>query len=193
MRDRRAYVLELVRAGASKSVAIERGCKALGCEPNVLERLYLEITTAWSREFEQTSKAARPEAIERVRLDVMKIRAGDIVRKPNGQPKMAAKRDEDGRIVRRADGTPKRCMVRKVDWPALARAEKLLAELEGTLAPLEVKHEADVTVRAAVLTVVASLGPEEQRQLIAEQEELERRAGRAGEISVRFIEPTPKG
>lgn len=192
MRDRRAYVLALIRAGASKAIVIERGASALRCEPHVIERLYLEIATAWARDFEQTAKTARPEAIERVRLDIMRIRQGDVQRKANGQPKMVAKRDADGRIERRPDGTPKKCQLRKVDWTALRQAEKLLAELEGTLAPIVVKQDTDVTVRASILAAVASLGPAEQAALIEEQAELERRAGRAGEIQVRVIETPTK-
>ncbi len=190
MRDRRAHVLTLVRAGCSRAVTIERAARELEIDPSIADRLYREVTSQWTRDFEQGAKTARAEAIERVRGDIVKLRAGTVQRKPTGAPKMIAKRDEYGRIERRADGTAKRCMLRKVDWAALRQAEKLLAELEGTLAPIETRVEADVTVRAAILGVVASLGPEEQRRLIDEQRELERRAGLAVALPEAARKPT---
>lgn len=179
--DRRAHVLALVRAGCSRALTIERAAAELQIDPALAATLYREITAQWARDWEQGSKTARAEAVERVRGDIVRIRKGEVVRKANGAPRMVVQRDAYGRIERRPDGKAKRCMLRRIDETALRQSEKLLAELEGTLAPLESRVEVDVTVRAALLGVVASLGPEQQRELIEEQRELERRAGLAVE------------
>lgn len=57
-----------------------------------------------------------------------------------------------------------------------ARYLELLAEITGTMAPMEVHHTGNVQLSAAVVAVVASLSGEEAAELLQEAEENERLA-----------------
>lgn len=53
------------------------------------------------------------------------------------------------------------------NWSAVAQLERLLAQMQGTLEPLEINVNLDATVRESVINVVAMATPERIDQLAA--------------------------
>ena len=183
MQDRRAHVLALVRQGCSKERVVERAVSELRITPAQALRLHQEIVGQWSRDHAQAVKDARPEAIQRIRFDLERLRAGEIVRGAKGKPKLVRARNARGRLITRK-GKPVMEPLRRYDDAEITRKEKLLAELEGSLAPVEHKQDVDVTVRGALVQVVGGLTQEEIQRLTDEQRELELRANGVGEYAI---------
>ena len=58
----------------------------------------------------------------------------------------------------------------------IAAHERLLAQIEGTLRPVEVKITINDSSRRALIDVINAMSPDEMNQLIREQKDLELRA-----------------
>jgi hypothetical protein len=58
----------------------------------------------------------------------------------------------------------------------IAAHERLLAQIEGTLRPVEIKLTINDSSRRALIDVINTMTPEEMNQLIREQKDLELRA-----------------
>jgi hypothetical protein len=70
-----------------------------------------------------------------------------------------------------------------VSYRAIAQHEALLARITGTVEPVKMDVSVEANVREALVAVVGTLSVEEQDQLVAEQLELERKAGALAAVS----------
>jgi hypothetical protein len=99
---------------------------------------------------------------------------------------------------RAAETAPDDAPGAKTRWQAVVQTEALLARLQGHLAPVthEVRVEATVVVREALVEVVAGLTADDLDALVAEELELERLAAEARRDRGALVahgEPVPDG
>jgi hypothetical protein len=175
MRERLNVARECLLAGATRDAALRTIRERFGLSPNRAIAIWTRVVEDWERQNEVEKRYARVQAAQRLRNDLVKLRAGVAVRGAGGKLVYDVLRDEQGKPVRE-DGRLVRVPAKVIDYQAIAKLEALLAKVEGTNAPIVVKVDADVTVRQAVLHVIEQLTPEEQDRIIEEQQELERRA-----------------
>lgn len=71
-------------------------------------------------------------------------------------------------------------------WSAAIAAEKLISEIDGTLAPLQVN--VDMRVQGAIATVLAELSPEDLDDLVEEQRAIENKARAYDALPAKVIE-----
>lgn len=185
--DRRRHILALIGLGCSRERVVERAMKELRIAESVADRLYRETTQELRRKAELDQPLARALTIERLHRDLEKLREGEIVYDDEGVPmKVQATDPITGKLLRTPTGRPKMVPRRKRNAQAIARVEALLADVEGTNAPIKVKVEGEVVLRRSLSATIASLSPEEIEAYVMEQEELEHRAARA-----KLLPPSP--
>jgi hypothetical protein len=150
----------------------------LGIDRHQVAHVYREVAEDWRREQEDDQGVARALAVQRLTRDLAQMRNPLPLRdRRTGEVVEETVRDAAGIAVKRGGRVVKRTVLAEVDWKAVDQHERLLAQIQGTLRPVEVRVDVDATVRASLAAVVASLKPEELDELVAEQEALEARAG----------------
>lgn len=177
MLARRLDVERLMLAG----LTVGQISTQLGLTPKRVEYVYREISEAWLRESETDQRFARAQVAQRLRRDLAQMRNPLPLRdRRTGEVVTEAVLDGGGQPVKRSGKPIRRTVLADVDWKAVDQHERLLAQVEGTLRPIEVKVDVDTTLRRSLTAVVASLDEARIGELLAEQEELEERASRAG-------------
>ncbi len=169
MRDRREYVAGLVRAGNTRTNAIQQAVRNLYVSWEIAERLYKEVVKQITQDFEVDHPDARALQAARLQADLAALR--------EGTPGWRSKRDKEGRVLRNKKGKAYQEPYKKVRWDAVARIEAQLADVLGTNAPIRVKVQAEVQVRTSLAAVIANLEPADKDRLVREAIDLERRAG----------------
>jgi hypothetical protein len=173
---REAYVERLMLSGMSRTQVV-RQLVAHGVSTSLVKRAFETIVSGWRASREESSASARFETIERLRRDLAEMRNPGQLRNRNGYPVFENVLGPDGRPIRKGGRNVKKPVMAPINWSAVRAHEALLADIEGTNAPIDVKVDVDATVRASILAVVGGLTIERTETLVAEQLELERRAG----------------
>lgn len=158
MRIRRDYITGLLLQGMTFD-AIAADCqRTFGITEIQTRNAYDAVLDAWSRQSEADAKHARAAVIQRLRSDLVVMRA-DLA--PSAKTGRAKK--------------PKR----KVDFKTINAHETLLAKVEGTLRPIEVKVDVDATTRRSLTAIIGSLTGADLDKLVEEERELEAKAAEA--------------
>lgn len=132
---------------------IERGWTKAECV-----RDYGIISDEWQKQSEEELQSARAQAIQRIRADLVNMRF-DL-----------------GETKKRKG--PKARELEQATFKDIAAHERLLAQIEGTLRPVEVKVSVGDVSRRALIDAINAMSPDEMNAAIAEQRELELRASK---------------
>jgi hypothetical protein len=162
--ERRVYVQQLMLAGYTLAQVIRFG-KEHGWTDKQARADYSHISDEWSKQSEEELAHARAQAIQRIRSDLARMRVvTDNASKTTGKSKKGRK----GLVqsVEHAAAT----------YKDLVAAERLLAQIEGTLRPIEVKVSIGDASRRALIDTINGMSPAEMNALVAEHRELELRA-----------------
>jgi hypothetical protein len=116
------------------------------------------ISEEWSKQSEEELTHARAQAIQRIRKDLTRMRESIAPLLPKSKGKKGA--------------TPP---PEPVSYREIAAHELLLARIEGTLRPVEVKVDVRANSRRALIDTINSMSPEDMDRLVAEQRDLEMR------------------
>lgn len=121
----------------------------------VVKNDFTLISDEWSKQSEEELQYARAQAIQRIRRDLVRMRESQEPERRKGKK-----------------GQPQREPASNKD---IAAHELLLARIEGTLRPVEVKVDVRASSRRSLIDTINAMRPEEMDQLVAEQRELELR------------------
>jgi hypothetical protein len=149
MVQRKELALRLIRAGAS--TAFIRG--------ELARQLSLSETQA-----SNAHSAAVRDLAESYEADLAATKAMQVERLMNDAVWMRAQRQAG------QNGVP----TEEYNHHALVQTERLLAQVQGTMAPLKVKVDESAEMRGGLMALVASLSSEEVMDLAEQQEEYER-------------------
>jgi hypothetical protein len=174
---RRSFVRRLIFSGLTVDQIAQNATGKY--TPEEVSRTYREIVGGWRREQEQADGTARTEAIQRLRRDLAEMRNPGQLRNKNGYPVFENVLDADGNPKKVGRKLLKKPVQAPIDWAAVAKHETLLAKIEGTMKPVELKVDVDVSIRQSMLAVIANMTPEQIDRYAEEDIELERRAKRA--------------
>ncbi len=159
MRIRRDYISGLLLQGATwDQIRVDVG-RVFEISEQQVRHAYDEILDTWSRQEEADAKHQRAAAIQRLSADLVTMRGQLAPSKVSGKRR-----------------TPKK----KINWKDINAHESLLAKVQGTLRPVEVKVDVDATTRRSLLAIVGSMTGSELDQLVEEQRELEQKARSKG-------------
>lgn len=173
MQKRRAYIMRLMLSGLTQ-VQIFELCRAtLGISDHQVRYVYDEINEEWARQHEQDHRYARPQAIQRLRRDLAEMRTPRPLRDRDGKVVRDVVRGSDGKPVKKGRKVLRAVVEAEKDWKALSGHEMLLARIEGTLRPVELKIDPATTQRRALQSVISNLSPEDMDRMVEEQAELE--------------------
>lgn len=162
--ERRMVVMHLMLAGYTRDLIIEHCEERYGWTQIQIRTSYDAISSDWTKQSEEDLAHARAQAIQRIRNDLVQMRE-QLYAKPVLPRKKRGKKDEKT--------APQDI---KVTFKDLAAHEHLLARIEGTLRPIEVKIDIRATSRRALIDVINGMAPEELDALAIEQREIERKA-----------------
>lgn len=172
MLERRRYVLRLMHSGLTFAQIAEN---AVGLKPGwdegAIRRAYDGIRAEQRKGFEAEQKDVRIQAIARLSRDLADLRNPGQLRNKNGYPVFENVLDTSGKPVRVKGRNLKRPVMAAIDYARVKEHEALRAKIEGTLQPIELKVDADVTIRQSLLAVVANLTPERLDELANEEDE----------------------
>lgn len=154
--DRQAIIQSLMLAGCTLAQCIVYG-RGQHWSRSVVEADYRSINDDWQKQSDEEIQAARTQAIQRLRSDLAEMRTDLRIGTKGGKG-----------AVKRVD--------RDATYKDIAAHENLLAKIEGTLRPIEVKVNIGHESRRALIDVINSLSQEDMDQMVAEQRALEARA-----------------
>lgn len=156
--ERRAFVQQLMLAGCTQAQIVEYG-RERGFSKKECVRDYGAITDEWQKQSEEELQSARAQAIQRIRADLVRMRIdlGETKKKKG----------------------PKARELEQATFKDIVAHERLLAQIEGTLRPVEVKVSVGDVSRRALIDAINAMSPEEMNAAIAEQRELEFRASKS--------------
>lgn len=173
MRVRRDFIRNSLLQGMTYSQVREECRRTFGgLTDQQVKNAYDQVLEAWSSEEEADSKHTRAAVIQRLRADLAVMRAPLAPSKKSGR-----------RL------TPKK----KLPWKEINAHETLLAKVEGTLRPTEVKVDVDVTTRRSLMAIVGTMTGPQLDALLEEERRLEE-AARGGTVIESPVqqEPVPK-
>jgi hypothetical protein len=173
MQKRRAYIMRLMLSGLTFAQIAELCCAALGITEHQVRYVYDEVNEEWARQSEQELRYARPQAIQRIRCDLAEMRTPRPLRDRDGKVVRDVVRGPDGKPLKKGRKLVRAVVEAEKDWKALSGHEMLLARIEGTLRPVELKIDPATTQRRALQSVISNLSPEDMDRMVAEQAELE--------------------
>lgn len=176
MVQRKSYITRLVLSGLSYTQIVESATQSGDLNIAQVTRAYDAIIKEYRRDHENGNKHARYEAVQRLRRDLASLRNPGQLSNKNGYPVFKNVLDEAGRPIKRNGKNLKQPVMAPIDYARIVQHEALLAKIEGTLKPMELKLDVDVVSRTALFAIVAELSSEKIEQLALEQSELERRA-----------------
>lgn len=154
--QRRDDVERLMLAGLPIEQIVTYG-KDKGWDDPVVRRDYNAIADEWSKQSEEALQHARGQAVQRIRGDLARMRL-EAENRPKGRK------------------GPQWAELQAATFKDIAAHERLLAQIEGTLRPVEVKITINDSSRRALIDVINTMTPAEMDQLIREQKDLELRA-----------------
>lgn len=169
---RRELITTYILAGLSRT-AIERQLAPQGVSIVKVRYLYDKIIGDMRAGEDELLASARIQAIERIRRDLVALRNPGQLRNKNGYPVFENVLDGKGKPIKSGGRNVKRPVPAPIDYAKIATHERLLASIEGTTQPLEVKVEADVVIKRSILAVVANLTHEEMAALADEDRRIE--------------------
>ena len=135
-----SVVEQLVLATQSRPAITKAMRERFGVGSLRVLRLVARVQERWKQEDQEARPAYRAAAMRRIERYIAQARG-----------------------ERAPDGTWRT----KPDYPALARFESLLADIQGTRAPVQVDVSVDVRVSASLQAVIASLTPEQCAERLA--------------------------
>lgn len=112
------------------------------------------VSEDWTKQSEEELQHARAQAIQRIRADLVRMRISQ-------QPTKAGRKGK------------KEPTIEPATFKDIAAHEMLLARIEGTLRPVEVKVDIRASSRRALIDTINAMAPEDMDQLVIEQRELE--------------------
>ena len=156
--ERRAFVHQLMLAGCTQAQIISFGAER-GWQKSECLRDYGLIADEWQKQSEEELQSARAQAIQRIRADLvtMRIDFGETKKKKG----------------------PKARELEQATFKDIVAHERLLAQIEGTLRPVEVKVSVGDVSRRALIDAINAMSPDEMNAAIAEQRDLELRASKS--------------
>ena len=151
MEQRKEVALQLMRAGATASFIRAELARRFELTPAQAMNAYALARHDLAEAYEQDLAATKAAQVERLMNDAVWMRA-------QRQANNGAATGE-------------------YSHHALVQNERLLAQVQGTLAPLKVKVDESAEMRSGLMALVASMSSEEVMQLAEQQEEYERATG----------------
>lgn len=151
VRERRREIQQLMLAGYTLAQLYTYG-ERHGWSFAQVKNDYTHISDAWSKQSEEELQHARSQAIQRIRRDLTEMRAAVLTKKGKGK---------------------KGAVQEAMSFKDIATHEMLLARIEGTLRPVEVKVDVRASSRRALIDVINGMTPEEMDQLVEDQRALE--------------------
>lgn len=155
--QRRDDVERLMLAGLPIEQIVSYG-KDKAWDPHAIRRDFNAITDEWSKQSEEALQHARGQAVQRIRADLARMRLV-VEEQPKG-----------------SKAGPQWAELQAATFKDIVAHERLLAQIEGTLRPVEMKITINDSSRRALIDVINAMSPDEMNQLIREQKELELRA-----------------
>lgn len=156
LRERRAEVHDLMLAGYTLS-QIERLFHERGLSQGQARRDYYEISEGWSKQTEGELQHSRAQAIQRIRMDLARMRSAK-------EQAASTKKGKKKQVLAELE---------QATWKDITSHEMLLARIEGTLRPVEIKVDVRASSRRALIETINAMSPEEMDSLVAEQKLLE--------------------
>lgn len=154
--QRRDDVERLMLAGLPIEQIVTYG-NDKGWDNHAVRRDFNAITDEWSKQSEEALQHARGQAVQRIRGDLARMRL-EAEKQPKGRK------------------GPQWAELQAATFKDIAAHERLLAQIEGTLRPVEIKLTINDSSRRALIDVINAMAPAEMDQLIREQKDLELRA-----------------
>lgn len=156
--ERRAFIERLMLAGCTQNQVIDIA-GSQGIHEHIAKADYNAICDKWTKQSEDELQHARAQAIQRIRGDLAVMRMGleEEAKAKKGKGKKRGARTDLG------DAT----------YKDLAAHERLLAQIEGTLRPVEVKVDIRATSRRSLIDVINAMSPDDMDRLVAEQRAIE--------------------
>jgi hypothetical protein len=151
--ERRIEIQSLMLAGYTLS-QLHRYAEDRGWSYAQVENDYRFISDEWTKQSEEELQHARAQAIQRIRKDLTEMREPPPVK---GKGKK---------------GSPTRA---QASYKDIAAHEMLLARIEGTLRPVEVKVDVRASSRRALIDTINGMSPDEMDRIVAEQRAFELR------------------
>lgn len=164
--ERHAVIRQYMLAGYTGDRIVEICGERYGWTLGQVRATYATICDEWTKQSEDELQHARAQAIQRIRFDLAKMREAVHSPPPRGRGKGRKKGGKD------APESEERIPTFK----DIAAHEMLLARIEGTLRPIEVKVDIRAVSRRALIDVIQGMAPEEMDALVIEQREIERKA-----------------
>ncbi len=139
MEERRQFVDNLVRAGATTDQIARLAQRQFGIERRTVDRLLVDLKKLLREEL--LAADSKVEQLARLRNDLLKMRT--MTKQPHA---------------------------------AIVATEKLIAEIEGNLAPRKLQHDFKGAVPDALAAALSGMTAEDLEALAQEQLELEKKA-----------------
>lgn len=152
-----SQVVSLMRAGAD--LAMMRQVireKSPSVSQTMVDNMYASILREWRALAKEERSTSRVLVVSRLKADLANIRAGEQEQIFEELPDP----NNAGRFIRRVRS------VRRINWNAVRGHERLLAQIEGTLAPIKVQVQTNELLREGLLDRVNEMSAEEQEERI---------------------------
>ena len=164
-------VEQYMRAGLLYSQIARRALKQFGLAGDEARRVHDAILLEWQDNVRLTPAENRAMAINRIRYDLAYLRTPRPVRNPHsGEVITERVLDQFGQPIVQNGKDVRRPIVGEPDYTKIERHERLLAQIEGTLKPIEVQVDQQLGMREAFKAVIESYSPAEFEQKVREQE-----------------------
>lgn len=173
---RRRFIVSLISSGLDRVEGVQTAAEKGQMSKTYARVLWDRVRNEWRKSGEETEGTARVEAIHRIRRDLAELRNPKQLRNANGYPVFENVLDAAGRPIKDNGRNRKRPVQASVDWARVIAHERFLADLEGTMAPIEVKVDVDMRVQKSITAVIANLDSAQMDELVAQDRERERLA-----------------
>jgi hypothetical protein len=160
--SRTALAEVLLTKGYGEAVIIQALEKKFSCTKNKARQIIASVRSKWLQDYETERPIWKAAAIRRVTTHIQTLMKGEV---PTGKAAEYLPKDDKGNPIP------------VIDYPTLLGFERLLSDLQGTKAPVEVK--ATVSVNEAMVNVIGNLSPEQQEAMLHEYEQMRQLAERA--------------